>query len=908
MQVARLGGLPDSAQRSEHWREGKARQNLLKLMYLTMFKQIKQLYKKDPIIPIYLLGFILLGIILFLVLQSVSSPKPTITTQSKAENMQLLNTSGLSSLSTANILRNGIKSDLYLEPQNYDDPLYIAKSGKGLAAVNEFINAQSTIPQSLLANEPEQQYIFPKDFISNSYLRRMYKDEMSNSYGTIERYYFNQTINGLEVLGAESRIDLQNSNKIVGLENELLMDESTEYPVFTQSQAEQVALDQAESTNSNLDFVFCDQKKEKRVIVNRQFLGTQQFDKNCISLAVDICNNGDIPQVNTTYYVCLSSGEVVFERNNLPSALSREISNCSTGSCIKSRSEGQAAVGDADVDNSYDILSDVYKYYFDTFGRDSFNSRGATLRANVKARSVGGRPCPNAMWDGSKMWACSGMVATDVWAHELTHGVVQYTAGLGTFYQSGALNEAFADVFGFGADPDDWTMGEDTVMGILRNFQSPPSKSSGIGPMPDRMFSPNFYCGSANDNGGVHHNSTVITKSLYLMITGGTFRDCNITPIDRSKILAVFYKALTSYLSSNANFLRFYNDMLKACGDLYGLSSTECTSVKAAMQSTELNQQLSGSQYGPNCPGSKATYKTPECAGQAGAPTSTPGPTGEDTEPTPTTSLRVSPTPDDGEPTPTDGESPADTPSPTDEEPTETPSITPEISPTPVDGELTPTPSSSQVHPEVKNIIYEEPCDTQYFGEPGWGSYRYAHYQCSDGRTGWSGDGDCRSSDDLLDEAVRICSGEYPEPTEGPEPTERPNPTPGKLQLSIRLKFQGVNYDTAIIDGMPIKVGLMTRFSSPIFKKTTFYLNSDNTWTGWIDYDPKDEEGYCLLIKGPYHIQRKVCHLKPQEEIPGSYRPKDNFMIRIKFSLPGFDNHTAINWIVPKTVDKKSSA
>jgi len=33
-------------------------------------------------------------------------------------------------------------------------------------------------------------------------------------------------------------------------------------------------------------------------------------------------------------------------------------------------------------------------------------------------------------------------------AHELTHGVTQFTAGLRYRTQSGALNESFSDVFG----------------------------------------------------------------------------------------------------------------------------------------------------------------------------------------------------------------------------------------------------------------------------------------------------------------------------------------------------------------------------------------------------------------------------------------------------------------------------
>src|SRR4029079_7192935 len=61
----------------------------------------------------------------------------------------------------------------------------------------------------------------------------------------------------------------------------------------------------------------------------------------------------------------------------------------------------------------------------------------------------------NAFWDGDEMSFGDGdgvhfkgfARALDVTAHELTHGVIQYTARLEYKSQPGALNEHFADVF-----------------------------------------------------------------------------------------------------------------------------------------------------------------------------------------------------------------------------------------------------------------------------------------------------------------------------------------------------------------------------------------------------------------------------------------------------------------------------
>ena len=119
----------------------------------------------------------------------------------------------------------------------------------------------------------------------------------------------------------------------------------------------------------------------------------------------------------------------------------------------------------------------------------------------------------------------------EVIAHELGHGVVQWTANLEYRNQSGALNEHFADVFGSAitqsfekstADDADWLIG-DEIMGpklygeALRCMASPGTAFDndlmGKDPQPDHMR--DFYKGS-NDNGGVHINSGIMNRAFYL--------------------------------------------------------------------------------------------------------------------------------------------------------------------------------------------------------------------------------------------------------------------------------------------------------------------------------------------------------------------------------------------------------
>jgi Zn-dependent metalloprotease len=126
----------------------------------------------------------------------------------------------------------------------------------------------------------------------------------------------------------------------------------------------------------------------------------------------------------------------------------------------------------------------------------------------------------------------------DVIAHELTHGVTEFTCGLAYHNQSGALNESISDVFGSlvkqwtrheTADEADWLIGTEVLTpGIeadaLRSMKAPGTAYNndllGHDPQPDNMEGfvelPDTDDG---DNGGVHINSGIPNKAFYLAAT-----------------------------------------------------------------------------------------------------------------------------------------------------------------------------------------------------------------------------------------------------------------------------------------------------------------------------------------------------------------------------------------------------
>jgi len=224
----------------------------------------------------------------------------------------------------------------------------------------------------------------------------------------------------------------------------------------------------------------------------------------------------------------------------------------------------------------------TYDYFFNTFGRDSFDGAGATMIAVVRYGTA-----PNAFWNGFITVYGPGFATRDVVAHEWSHAVTQYAIppeGLIYQGQSGALNEAFSDVFGAMVDRDDWLMGEDTPIGAIRSLANPPAYGD-----PDRVS--NYVC-TTGDNGGVHTNSGIVNKLAYLMAEGGTFNDRPITAIGRNATERIFYRALTHHLTASATFADMYNALLAAAGALYGTSSTQYQTTLTAAQAVELNMPL----------------------------------------------------------------------------------------------------------------------------------------------------------------------------------------------------------------------------------------------------------------------------------------------------------------------------
>ncbi|RDI38466.1 M4 family metallopeptidase [Falsibacillus pallidus] len=230
----------------------------------------------------------------------------------------------------------------------------------------------------------------------------------------------------------------------------------------------------------------------------------------------------------------------------------------------------------------------TYDYYKNTFNRNSYDNNGAALKASVHYS----RNYNNAFWNGSQMVYGDGdgvnfiefSGGIDVVAHELTHAVTEKTAGLVYQNESGAINESLSDIFGtlvefYSGKSPDWEIGEDiytpSKQGDALRSMSDPTKYGD----PDNYAS--RYTGTS-DNGGVHTNSGISNKAAYLLSQGGTAYGVKVTGVGTSKTGAIFYRALTQYLTPQATFSQLRAAAVQSAVDLYGSSSQEAASVNAA--------------------------------------------------------------------------------------------------------------------------------------------------------------------------------------------------------------------------------------------------------------------------------------------------------------------------------------
>jgi bacillolysin len=287
----------------------------------------------------------------------------------------------------------------------------------------------------------------------------------------------------------------------------------------------------------------------------------------------------------------------------------------------------------ADADNTWTDGATVdahayvgytYDYYFKRFGRRGLDNRNIQLaslvhpvdRSTVFSQPgnilglffvnafyagdgimVYGEGLPPNVTLGGQFWnyLAGGL---DVTAHELSHGVTEFSSNLIYQGESGALNESFSDMMGTsveffyqpaGSGPmrADYLIAEDVVTpGGLRSMANPNAFGD-----PDHYS--RRYTGTV-DNGGVHTNSAIGNQFFYLAIEGGTNRTSGlgvtgVGAANREQIEKVVYRAFTQLMPSNSTYSVARAATIQAANDLYGATSAVNRAVTQAWAAMGVN-------------------------------------------------------------------------------------------------------------------------------------------------------------------------------------------------------------------------------------------------------------------------------------------------------------------------------
>ncbi len=303
---------------------------------------------------------------------------------------------------------------------------------------------------------------------------------------------------------------------------------------------------------------------------------------------VEVRNDLDVREF---LYINAHKGSVVEQYTGIACALFRRVYDGNTSSANEIWTEGDPLPGSLDQwqQNQAVAAEDTYYFFEHAFGHTSYDDQDAEMH------SIDDRiPCtgPNATWTGSAVAFCQQTASDDVVAHEWGHAYTEYTNNLIYAYESGAINEAFSDIWGEtidllnnyeDADEDNsvrsgttcsesnrWKVGEDAtgIGGAIRDMWVP-----GCNGHPDRVTDADYHC-LPSDAGGVHINSGIPNHAYALLVDGGMFNGQTITSIGFTKAAHIFWRAQTVYLTQTSDFAVLADALEQACQDLVGQSLT----------------------------------------------------------------------------------------------------------------------------------------------------------------------------------------------------------------------------------------------------------------------------------------------------------------------------------------------
>jgi Zn-dependent metalloprotease len=413
---------------------------------------------------------------------------------------------------------------------------------------------------------------------------------------------FQQFQNGLPVLGGELIVNLDAAKNVLSVNGEIVPAGGYDPIPQVDSDAALATALEATARKYNLPAEKLAVNQPALWVYNPIVFSQNNSFKNSLVWRMEVKATNNAP-LREFVLVGAEKGDIALSFNQVDTLKSREVYTMNgseddgelPGTLLCSEGNTGGCVSDTEAINAYDFSGYAYDYYKTQFDRDSIDNAGMKMLSSIHF----GAQYENAFWNGRQMTFGDGFAsALDVVAHEMSHGVTDYTSALYYWMESGAINEAYSDIHGEftellynpGSPDDRWYVSEDlpASIGPFRYMKDPTQFGD-----PDKLSSPNYFNNTA-DNGGVHMNSGIVNKAAYLMVDGDTFNGFTVKGIGLEKTAAVFYYSQSHYLTSAANFTDLYLALQQSCQVLAsagskGITQADCGQVKNASEAVELN-------------------------------------------------------------------------------------------------------------------------------------------------------------------------------------------------------------------------------------------------------------------------------------------------------------------------------
>lgn len=243
----------------------------------------------------------------------------------------------------------------------------------------------------------------------------------------------------------------------------------------------------------------------------------------------------------------------------------------------------------------------TWDFYEDGFGRIGIGDDGVGASSLVHAGRFA-----NAFWDdycfcmtyGDGRGGLGPLTSYDIVGHEMTHGVTSATAGLVYRGEPGGLNEATSDILGtmveFSADsatdPGDYVLGGevftryDPATRYIRRMDDPHADGLSLSCYSRRVARVD-----------VHYSSGPANHFFYLLAEGSGAKEIDgiahdsptcdgsaVSGIGREQATAIWYRALTIYMTPRTDYRAARGATVQAAKDLYGPGSVPVVAVRSA--------------------------------------------------------------------------------------------------------------------------------------------------------------------------------------------------------------------------------------------------------------------------------------------------------------------------------------